>query len=164
MNNDLDNFVAILTSMGNDVLEFLLYGVRAVGSLGFEEVDLSLWPTGSTVRRFEMYDEGWPIIIELFEIQTPHLPVEYDEVLKSGLASLILQGATLSWYMFEGAFGDVPNLFIPWQVENTYGICLPGPQLYLALTDTSRKEKAWHEVMNQAAAYLHTNFPDLNSL
>lgn len=109
----LTEFLATVTWSGTGRYEFLLYAVRPRDDPPFRPPALSQWPEDTRIHTFWLQDEPWPIVIELFEMRALRLPEAYDNALALALAELMQQGATLSWYMFDGVFGDISQLFEP---------------------------------------------------
>jgi hypothetical protein len=144
--------------------EFLLYAARPRTSPPFQSPSINEWPIGTKIGNFWLEDDPWPIVIELFSIRTFDLPHNLSELLSATMLDVMKQGAILSWYMFDGVFNDVAQLFIPWQIERTYGICFPGETPQLALTKDARSVLAWRVLLEAAADYLYSRYPMLKTL
>jgi hypothetical protein len=162
--NDLREFIEHVTPLGKKNLEFLLYGLRTDNSAPFYGPSIARWPKDTAVTDFWLKDDPWPVVVELFEIHTPTLPEQYQERLSSALLELTEQGATLSWFMFDGGFGGVTHFFTPWEVEQTYGIAIPRQGAKLAISQSSRTDLSWAKLLAEASEYLYRKHPDLLSL
>jgi hypothetical protein len=144
--------------------EFLLYAARSRTSQPFRSPDLAEWPSGTSIHNFWLEDEPWPIIIELFGIRSPIVPLDLGMLLSAALWDVTSQDATLSWCMFDGVFNDVAQLFTPWQIERTYGICLPGEIPQVALSYQARTAPSWSRLLQRAADHLYSRYPKLKNL
>jgi hypothetical protein len=164
MNEDRGNFVENINWLGEDRLQFLLYAMRARNVPELEMPDLSTWPLGARSKRFLLNDEPWPIMIDLFERETPALPKNFPAILGEELTMLVEQGAVISWFMFEGAFGDIRRLFLPEQSETIYGIAWPGQPAMLAITQEARQHARWHDLLTVAAKYLEARYPNIRNI
>jgi hypothetical protein len=115
------------------------------------------------VQRFELSDDRWPIVIDLFEVYTPSLPDDYVALLTALLVQMDQAGTVLAWYMYDGAFGAIGDLFSPWQAAQTYGVVFPNHMPTLAIRDSDRHDPAWNVLLSQAAHSLYTRYPELKS-
>jgi hypothetical protein len=92
------------------------------------------------------------------------LPHNLEALLSAAMWDVMRQGAILSWYMFDGVFNDVTQLFTPWQIERTYGICIQGETPQLALSRDKRSTSAWTMLLETAADRLYSTYPMLKTL
>jgi hypothetical protein len=164
MSNQHDPLNVALSWSGQPGIEVLLYGLRPPEVGPLRPPDLAGWPTGTGVERFTLEDDPWPVSIDLFEIHAPSLPEERERALFDTLLNLTHQGATLGWYMFEGAFDGIAPLFTPWQIEQTYGICIPWRALALALTPAQRQSTLWANLATEAREFVLNRFPEVVKL
>ncbi len=105
---------------------FMLYGVRDVAAPPLAPTEMSLWGPGHQSRYYCIYDDIWPIRVDLYEIYCPRLPKDVAHVLGAMMCGLLAQGALLSFFMFDGTFMDITELLeSEWYFHGTYGIALP---------------------------------------
>ncbi len=144
---------------------FMLYGVRDVAAPPLAPTEMSLWGPGHQSRYYCIYDDIWPIRVDLYEIYCPRLPKDVAHVLGAMMCGLLAQGALLSFFMFDGTFMDITELLeSEWYFHGTYGIALPGGEPAVALSDGERHEATWKEAMLAAARHLYTAYPGLRTL
>jgi len=165
--SDTEQFIIDVSPFAGENLEILLYSVRSPDAPCFTAPDLCGWPGGTNVSNFYLYDEdwppreGWPILVELFTIKTPYLVEPFEEFLVLAMMSFIKQGATVSWCMFEGAFGGIQPLFTPWIAQNSYGIAIAGRSPKLAISAYSRNQGTWLHEFELALEYVNDQHPKL---
>ncbi len=166
---EIEEFSEDVNPFGSSHLEFCLYSVRSPKAKAFESPNLSNWPDQSSASHFILYDEdwpineGWPIIVELFTIKTQQLPKDLEICLSAALVDLIQQGSTVSYYLFEGAFGGIQPLFDAWVIKNAYGIAVPRQEPHLAITKRSRQQESWQEIFEEALRYVHRQHLNLSN-
>lgn len=88
--------------------------------------------------------------MDMFELPLQLAREEIPRTLVRGLESLIIQGASLAWLMFDGAFQGVSSLATDWGARNTYGIAGPTIPARLALDQKERTAEDWREVVRRA--------------
>lgn len=144
---------------------FMLYGVRDVAAPTLVPTEMSLWGPGHQSRYYCIYDDIWPIRVDLYEIYCPRLPKDVAQVLGAMMCGLLAQGALLSFCMFDGTFMDITELLeSEWYFRGTYGIAIPGQAPVTALSPEKRQEPAWIEAMLAASRHLYTAYPELRTL
>jgi hypothetical protein len=157
------DFVEAVAWRPSEPFEFLLYGIRQVAVAPPAELNLRLWPLGTNVRYSALIDERWTVAVELYEIRSPALPHDLELALKDGLGQLSCQGLVISWYMFEGAFGDIGRLFSPWQATQTYGLAFNSAAPVVRIRQPDRTEPGWLTILERAAAHLYSVWPEVRS-
>lgn len=164
MINRFSKFKHYVTPMGKDYLEFLLYGLRSEERDRVESIKLTSWPDPTTLSYYELGGEDWPALVDLITIHVPLSSIVTLDALTSAMESMVSEGAIVSWYMFDGAFGDISDIFNSWEVVNTYGIYLPEQGAFLALTEEERTKKEWQLLLSDARRIVYQRFPTLKAL
>ncbi|MBN1121115.1 MAG: hypothetical protein JXJ17_08555 [Anaerolineae bacterium] len=162
---DFETGLGSLTSQPG-FLRFLLYCIRPNQSADIPPPDLSDWNPRTTTVNYNLGGKPaqWPVVLQLYEIESPSLPDQLEARFQSLLEHMVLHGAVLSWFMFEGAFGDISNLFTEWTVPLTYGICYEGFGPIVAVSYKGRQEKSWCEYLFDANSILYTKYPELRMI
>ncbi|MHB1295629.1 MAG: hypothetical protein ACYC4R_11620 [Anaerolineae bacterium] len=159
-----DQFHADLLWPSPEWFKFLLYVIRPRAHARVGPPDLSGWPEGTRLKSFELFDDPWPVIVELYEIYPPVLPCQAEQRLLDALAEMCERGAVISFYMFDGNLGDISDLFSGSVAQGTYGVAIPGQVPHLQMDPHARAEAAWADLLDEAAEYLYRLFPDLKRL
>jgi hypothetical protein len=168
MNDDLilSELMEFVIPLGKGNPNFLLYARRSLQDNAITSINMEKWPMGTLVTHFKLWDETWPCVIELIEIDSTPLSslVELEKSLISGLNSVIAQGASLGWYMFDGAFGPIETRFSDWEIPQTYGIQTQNIEAQLALPKQYRKSQYWSSLLKQISSDIHIEYPGLDSI
>lgn len=148
-------FIESVQPLGKSEFVFLMYVAVPRSHTVTNNLDLSKWPNGSSIRHFSLEDESWPMLIELFEFVSPVFPPALDECISDALRDAVdKQDAQLAWFMFDGAFVDYYDLFLDWHKQQTYGVYLKGFSPKIAFSSEERSDSAWSNMLDEASKRL----------
>jgi hypothetical protein len=153
------------TDPNGDGYGLMLYGIRDMNSPVLAPRDWSIWGSQVDTMDFCLFDDIWPVRVDLYEIYFPHMPPDLDSVIKTALADFLSQGAVLAFFMFDFTFGSIDEfLESEHEARGTYGIAFPGQAPVTALSEALRQEPAWGEIARAASRHLYTVYPELRTL
>ena len=132
------------TDENGDGYGLMLYGIRDIKSPVLAPRDWAIWGPQVDTMDFCLFDDIWPVRVDLYEIYIPHMPPDLDSVIKAALADFLSQGAVLTFFMFDVTFGSIDTfLESEHETTGTYGIAFPGQAPVTALSPEKRREPAW---------------------